>query len=177
MIKARSPVRAVFCRLPILAALAVPVAVAAAEPTPQCPAPKTPAGELAPWTAPVTVVSANASDELPDAQLRVGQAAELVLHPIGAVTLPVKAGRDGGNGGLAAVKVAKAGTYRIALATPAWIDLVAGGKALESTKHGHGEPCTGIRKIVEFQLKPGRYTVVISGNLDMRTQILVARKP
>lgn len=61
----------------------------------------------------------------------------------------------------------------MALGSAAWIDLVAQGKPLPSTAHGHGAECSGIRKEVEFQLKRGSYTVVISGNGEMQTTLLI----
>jgi hypothetical protein len=161
----------------LLAALASPAAAQAGDPAAECSAPRAATGELAPWRSPVTLVTANEVGQLPDAVMRVGQAAELVLHPIGAVRLPVAAGRAGGNGGLAAITITRTGTYRFALGSAGWVDVAAGGKAVKSTTHGHGPACTGIHKIVEFPLKPGRYTIVVSGNLGMRTQLLVARKP
>ena len=139
-----------------------------------CPVPKLPSGELAAWGPAVPLVTANDVGGLADARVQVGQTAELALHPIGAVSLPVPAGREGGNGGLAALTITRAGTYRVALGSAAWVDLVAAGKVVQSVAHGHGPACTGIRKIVEFRLPRGRYTIVVSGNLEMRTQLLVA---
>lgn len=72
--------------------------------------------------------------------------------------------------------VKKAGIYRLALSAPAWLDVVRGGKVLESVAHTHGPPCTGIRKIVDFDLKPGSYTVQISGAKEPSATMLVAPK-
>lgn len=170
--------RAFFLGLSVLAGSGLSATAAwAEEATPECAAPAAPKGELAPWSQPVPLTSANYDTQLPEAQMRVGQAVELTLHPVGAVRFPVAPGKPGGNGGLAELTIAEAGTYRVALGTGAWIDLVQDGKAVESTAHGHGEACTGIRKVVEFPLTPGRYVLAISANLDMRTQVLVAKKP
>jgi hypothetical protein len=38
------------------------------------------------------------------------------------------------------------------------------GAGVISSAHGHGPDCTGIRKMVDFALTPGRYTVQISAN-------------
>lgn len=156
---------------------AAPVAAWADELPPECPVVVKPAGELAPWASPAPLNSANYVSQLPEAQLRPGQAVELGLHPVGAVKFPVAPGKPGGNGGLAELEVSEAGTYRVALSTAAWIDVAQDGKALESTAHGHGEKCSGIRKIVEFALTPGRYVIAISANAGMQTQILVAKNP
>lgn len=139
----------------------------------QCTAP---ADELAPWASPAPLNSANTVTQLPEAQIIAGQAIELGLHPVGAVKFPVVPGKPGGNGGLVELTIAEAGTYRVALGTGAWIDLVRDGKAVESTAHGHGSIC-GVRKLVEFPLQPGKYVLALSANLEMRSQVLVAKKP
>lgn len=51
------------------------------------------------------------------------------------------------------------GRYRIALDQSGWIDLLRDGKPLESVGHGHGPDCSTIRKVVDFDLTPGRYTL------------------
>ncbi|ABE63535.1 hypothetical protein Nham_2757 [Nitrobacter hamburgensis X14] len=62
------------------------------------------------------------------------------------------------------IDVREAGTYRVALDSAAWIDLVRGRQAVISIAHGHGPACTGIRKIVDFPLAPGLYTLQIAAN-------------
>lgn len=154
-----------------LAALAAPAWAS------ECPAPVAPTGELAPWTGPVPLSSASDAAHLSHSAIRPGQAVTLALHPADRVAFPAPPGKSGGNGGLAELTIAEAGTYRVALGTSAWIDLMHGGKAVASIAHGHGAPCTGIRKIVDFPLEPGRYVLAISANQDARTQVLVAKKP
>lgn len=71
-------------------------------------------------------------------------------------------------GGVAAVSftVDRAGAWGIALDQGGWIDVIpdtAGAQPLKSVKHGHGPACSTIRKIVRFDLQPGRYRVVFSG--------------
>lgn len=144
---------------------------------PECERTAVPAAEFAAWADPVDLTSANYASQLPDAQIGPGQAVELVLHPAGAVRYPVGPGKPGGQGGLAELTIETPGTYRVALGSPGWIDLIARGKVLVSSAHGHGAPCTGIRKIVDFVLKPGRYVVAISAAPEMRTRLLVARRP
>jgi hypothetical protein len=163
--------------LALLLPFAVPAAAQSLDAAGGCATVKAPPAELSAWTSPVTVVTANDAAGLGDARLRVGQAAELVLHPMGALTLPVPAGHEGGNGGLAAIAIPRTGTYRVALGSAGWVDLVSAGKAIPSTAHGHGPGCTGIRKLVEFELTRGLYTVVISGNLEPRTTLLLAPRP
>jgi len=97
--------------------------------------------------------------------LRVGSEAMLVLKPATGVSFkpalarPAKAGTFGG---YFPVDVAKAGRYRIALSQGAWIDLVQKGETLKLADHAHGPNCSGIAKIVAFDLEPGRYWIQLS---------------
>jgi hypothetical protein len=84
-----------------------------------------------------------------------------------AIVLPSTAARDPAENGVASVEfgIEKAGAYGIALDQPGWIDVMprqpGGGFAgpLKSAAHGHGPQCSSIRKIVRFDLKPGRYLI------------------
>jgi molybdate transport system substrate-binding protein len=46
-------------------------------------------------------------------------------------------------------------TLRVSLDQPAWIDLVSGGKVLESTRHTGSRDCAQLHKSVEFTVEPG----------------------
>ena len=88
-------------------------------------------------------------------------------------------GATSGHAGKAATAtflVVKAGIYSIGLSTGAWIDLVAKGKALTSVAHGHGPICTGLRKMVDFRLAPGSYTVQLAGMKADTTKVMIVRK-
>lgn len=74
-----------------------------------------------------------------------------------AFLLPAKAGAAQAN-----FTVPAAGRYRVALDQPGWIDLEKDGKALKSVAHGHGPECSTIRKIVDFDLAVGSYTLKLS---------------
>ena len=41
--------------------------------------------------------------------------------------------------------------------------MIANGAALPSVHHGHGPACTPIRKLVDWDLKPGRYLLQLTG--------------
>ena len=164
----------------VAAVLPFQVSAMAAQPaaaSPACAAPQPPMDEFAAWGSPVGITAAQDIAGLAAAGVKVGQAADLALHPVESVRLPVPAGRAGGNGGLVSVEIVTAGTYRVALGTAAWVDVVAEGKAVASTAHGHGAPCSGIRKIVDFPLPAGRHAIAISGNAEGRTRLLVVRAP
>lgn len=75
---------------------------------------------------------------------------------------PGKAAQLDRYGGMVRVDVAKAGRLQVALGEGAWIDLVRGGSVVASVEHGHGPPCSGIRKIVAFDVEPGAYLLQIA---------------
>ncbi len=132
---------------------------------PACSANVAPSGELAPWTSPVAVKAG--SETAAAAALSIGRAANVTLLSTPDVHYALRPEKPGGSvsyGGLLALDVPQAGTYRIALSTAAWLDVVGKNGALRSTAHGHGPDCTGIRKMVDFVVAPGRYTVQISAN-------------
>ena len=79
---------------------------------------------------------------------------------------PEKAPAAGRWGGAVPVAVERAGTLVVALDKGAWIDLVRDDAAVASARHGHGPACSGIRKLVEFAVTPGRYLLQISGAPD-----------
>lgn len=145
---------------------------------PACPAPVAPTGELAPWTSPVPLTAG--ADGAHAAPLRAGQAAQVALLPTPQVSYPLQPEKPGGSvshGGLLALDVAQAGTYHIALSTGAWLDVVGADGAQRSTAHGHGPECSGIRKMVDFALKPGHYAIQISANGPAEIRVLAARLP
>lgn len=155
--------------------------VTAQEPTPStCTTPVAPTGELAPWASPIDLSAAGNEAGIARGRLPIGQAAHLTLLQTPSVRYPLRPEKPGGSvsyGGLIQIDVRATGTYRVALASGAWIDLVRGKKAVTSTAHGHGPDCSGIRKMVDFSLTPGRYTLQIGANGEPRTTMLVARLP
>ncbi len=145
---------------------------------PACTAPVAPTGVLAPWTSP-TPLRAGA-DGAHAALLKAGQAALVELLPTPAVTYllqPEKPGGSVSHGGVMALEVAQAGHYRIALSSAAWLDVVGVDGAQRSMAHGHGPECSGIRKMVDFALKPGRYTVQVSASAADTVRVLAVALP
>ena len=64
-------------------------------------------------------------------------------------------------GGMIPIEVKKPGRLIVALDAGAWIDLVREGAVVKSLTHGHGPGCSGIRKMVEFDVTQGRYQLQI----------------
>lgn len=119
--------------------------------------------DYAGWNAAVPVAAAAEPAAVGDAMLTVGRGARATLQPAGALKLPVTPKRAGANGGLFAFEATSAGRYRVALGAGVWVEVVANGTALPSVAHGHGPACTPVRKVVEFDLKPGRYLLQVTG--------------
>jgi hypothetical protein len=153
----------------LMAGMAVPVA--AQMPEPKCLVPShtwDAAGPLAAGTSGV------------GAALPASGIAMVGLVDAARVGFPMPLGRPaaaGDKAGLVALHVTAAGTYRIALQHKAWIDVVQGGKGLDSVAHAHGEPCSGIAKVVDFALVPGDYTLQLSATPETTIGLKVTKQP
>ncbi|WP_337186860.1 homogentisate 1,2-dioxygenase [Phenylobacterium sp.] len=173
--------------LTALFAASLPIAPSALAQTPTTPGEETacsavaaPPAELSGWGHAMPLAAAGAAENLDAARLTLGHAAAATLPRTPEVTYALRPEKPGGSvsyGGLFAFDVPKAGTYIVALSTGAWIDVVRDGKAVESTAHGRGPACTGIRKMVTFPLEPGRHVIQIAANGAPDLSILVAERP
>ncbi len=177
----------------LAAVLAAPVPPPTAEtPPPQpgmgaMPAPEScPAGTpslppaLAGWAARTPVTAAASSAVPAPAILSVGKGVDATLRPADGVAYASAPGRPagpGGRAGLLALQVGEPGTYAVGLSSVAWIDVVdARGAAVASTAHGHGPPCSGMRKVVDFPLAPGRYVIQLTTGGDPVVGIIAFRR-
>jgi hypothetical protein len=166
--------------LGLAAVAAGPIEAQESAPPPACAAPVAPTGELAPWTMPFQLKAAETETSTSRARLPIGQAANLTLLQTPDVRYPLRPEKPGGSvsyGGLVLIDVREAGTYRVALDSAAWVDLVRDEQAVKSTAHGHGPNCTGIRKMVDYPLTPGPYVLQISANGRPQMTVLLARLP
>ncbi|HYD11780.1 MAG TPA: hypothetical protein VEC11_02925 [Allosphingosinicella sp.] len=140
-------------KMPVLLALAFP-SLAAAQPASPPPAAACAApdaalpADLATWRTPA------------DAGATVAPGQAVTLAPTAPLTLVV----------------AEAGTYGVAIDQDAWIDLSQNGAALPPIARGHGPACSTIRKIVQFALQPGRYTITLSRTQAPTIRLLVVRR-
>lgn len=148
----------------------------AAQATASCPAaPTSLPPELSEWVAMAPV---NAAPAVAGAiALPIGSSVKATLTPskVRFAAKPEKTPASGSYNGIFALNVTVGGRYRVALGSGAWIDLVKGRKSLTSVAHGHGPECTGIRKMVDFDLAPGKYTLQISGSSEPTTGVMVTR--
>ncbi|MBO9519252.1 MAG: homogentisate 1,2-dioxygenase [Porphyrobacter sp.] len=166
--------------LPLVALLLASSATAAETDT--CGAtPAAPPAHFSDWAGPSALASATSATSaagLAQAGFKVGEAVELKLHPDGEVayqTLPQGEGEASSYGGMARFTVTEPGLYQVGLGSPAWVDVVRDGKAQPTVAFGHGPACTGIRKVVSFQLQPGDYALEISGSEGADIRVIVGK--
>lgn len=161
----------------LLLALSLPQAAPAATPT-ACTTPAPLPAGLEGWASPGAVRTGAAARGAP--ALTPGKAAVATLLPGAGVryaVAPEKPGAAGTHGGVLALTVPAAGRYRVALSAGAWVDVVRGTAAATSVAHGHGPACTTMRKMVDFDLKPGRHLLQIAGAPAATLTVMVARLP
>jgi hypothetical protein len=133
-----------------------------------------------PWKAPRAIASARDAAGAAQAPFAVDEAVLLALHPDGEVaylTLPKGEGEAASFGGMASFTVEQAGTYRVGLSEPVWVDVVQDGKPAATVRFGAGPACSGIRKAVSFQLAAGRHVIEISGGTTAEAGVIVERLP
>ncbi|WP_375404125.1 homogentisate 1,2-dioxygenase [uncultured Sphingomonas sp.] len=133
--------------------------------------------EFAGWRTRTPLTAATTAQNTTAATLAIGKAAQLRLAPASTLRFavqPEKPSAPDTHGGIAAFTVTRPGTYRIALGAGMWIDLVRDGRAVPSTTHRHGPPCSGIRKTVDFRLTPGRHLLQISGGREPTVTAMIA---
>ena len=148
-------------------------AVATCPPTP---APLLP--ELAGWARMTPIKAGPTVARAATLTVGTGASASLLLTP--KITYPLRPEKPGGlasHCGLFAFTVGEAGRYRVALGSGAWIDVISNGTAATSVAHGHGPDCSTIRKMVDFDLAPGRYLLQVAGNGAPTLPLMVARLP
>ncbi len=112
--------------------------------------------------------------------LEAGRAAKLALAPMPQVQFappPDRSFDQASFGGLVRFQVAEKGVYRVAAGSAAWLDVVADGRAVESTAHGHDRQCVGVRKMVDFPLEPGEHLLQVAGSPTQEMTVLVTRLP
>jgi len=116
----------------------------------------------------------------PRPDLALSEPADVALVPAETMILAAPPGKPvapGERGGLLGFHIALTGTYRVALGSKAWIDVVRQGRSLPSAAHAHGAPCSGVVKQVDFALVPGDYVLQIREAATPRVSVLLSRLP
>lgn len=165
----------------MIAATLLLLAAQTQAPAPACPAtPVALTGDLAGWVHGRAVNAAARPAGAETATLQPGVRADVALLPTAQITyvaVPGKAPAAGSFGGLLSIAATRAGTYRVALSAGAWVSVIGqDGKPLASAAHGHGPDCSGVRKIIDFALQPGRYVVQIEGSTSAAIGVMVVAK-
>ncbi len=100
------------------------------------------------------------------ASLALGEAADLALEPVDAVSFtipPERAPAAGTFGATASVTVPPEGELQISLSGEAWIDVIQDSHATKSAAFSGVRTCPGIRKSIRFKLAAGPATIQVSG--------------
>ena len=132
--------------------------------------------DLAGWAEPQSARAANTAEMASAVNLIVGQAFDLELHPTPSITYTVPSARPGGaasSSGIATFRIDTAGAYRVVAENAVWLDVVLDGQALKAINHSHGPACSGIRKMVDFQLEPGVYILQLVGSVTPHLRVMV----
>jgi hypothetical protein len=169
LLAATTALPAVAQEAPMAAPAAAPVCPRDAEPVP---------ATLASWADRKPLTAATDEASLGKAVLAPGIAVDLALAATPAMTYVIRPSHPGGSvshGGMLRFTVDSAGTYRVAIGSGAWVDVVANKTSLESVAHGHGPNCSGIRKMVDFALQPGTYVLQVAGNGTATLPVLIAK--
>jgi hypothetical protein len=113
--------------------------------------------------------------------LAPGQLYALQLQPQAKVSFVTAPGRnratEGSYAGLATLKIATPGAYRISADAALWIDVVADGGLMTAKAFQGAHDCTGPRKIVAFDFPVARQvTLQFSGaeNASVRVSVTAA---
>jgi hypothetical protein len=145
--------------------------------TSEKPACETPAPLAEPWTSWTqsgAVIAGGDSINAPP--LILGKPVMATLRPSGYVHYAVIPGRGAGQGqgGLFTLSLKVPARVGIGLSDAAWVDVVDGTSAVVAAEHGHGPDCSGIRKIVWFDLREGLHLVQIAGAPGQEIRIMAA---
>ena len=130
-----------------------------------------------PWTSWMQSGTAIAGGEAATApRLILGKPTLATLRPVTQVQFaaPVPALVPKSHGGLFTLALKAPARVGIALSGAAWIDVVTDHINQPSVDHGHGPECSGIRKIVWFDLQPGAHVVQIANAPAREIRVMAA---
>jgi hypothetical protein len=81
---------------------------------------------------------------------------------------------DGSYAGLLRITSPRTQTIRVTATEAAWLDVVSGGKLVESTRHTGSGNCNVLRKVVEFNVAPDQpVTIQVSGSTEQQIKLAV----
>ena len=141
---------------------------------------RTVAADAGLWRDRTPLAAATEAAALDRTTLTPGTAVDVALAATPTVRYVIRPSHPGGSvsyGGMLRFTVASAGTYRVAIGSGAWLDVVATVPFAQSSARPRTffSTCSGIHKMVDFDLKAGTYVLEIAGNGDPRLAVMVAR--
>ncbi len=160
----------------IAAALALSATSSMAQ-TPTCPADPVVSAGFETWATPAEVNAATNAANAPFLETGKAYKATLIATPQVTFAAPAKAQSPDSFAGLLLVHITDSGTYGVAASSGVWIDLIKDKTPLKSIRHGHGPDCSGIRKIVSYDLQPGDYVLQIASSKSSDVTVQIAPQP
>ncbi|SCW91996.1 hypothetical protein SAMN02927924_04104 [Sphingobium faniae] len=141
---------------------------------PACEAPARLAEPWTSWTQSGSAIAGGDSFNAP--RLSLGKPVTATLRPTPYVHYAATPGKGAGQGqgGLFTLSLKTPARVGIALSDAAWVDVVNERTAVPSVEHGHGPDCSGIRKIVWFDLKEGAHLIQIAGAPGQEIRVMAA---
>jgi hypothetical protein len=138
------------------------------------------AREFAALKAPATLLAASADPKVNPVRLDEGKHFAATLLPQGSVAFAAPPARqprsENPTAGLLFFKSSHAGRYRISLSSHHWIDVLDGGKFIDSRSHEGRNGCATLSKAVEFELPAHRDLVLqLSGDSAATIDVVVTR--
>ena len=136
--------------------------------------------DLAVWGVRTDMASVSRPADLKKNLLPPNETVNAALHPVAQISYVAPPGKPvaaGSSGGMFAVQIETAATYRVVLSAAAWLDVVKDGQPVASTAHSPGPPCSTAHKMVDFPLQPGLYVIQVSGSADPTIGLLVLQRP
>jgi molybdate transport system substrate-binding protein len=90
-------------------------------------------------------------------------------------TAPAKStAADGSFAGVLKVTSPRTQTIRVTATQAAWLDVISGGKLIESTRHTGSGNCKLLRKVVEFTVAPDQPVIIqVSGSREKQIKLAV----
>lgn len=134
--------------------------------------------ELSAWKSLSYVGSAKNPQELSNATLTLNTASLIGLVSTPKIQYVARPTNEGGSvsyGGMFQIILKESGLYRVVLANASWIEMVKDSKGAKSVAHSHGPDNSGIRKMVDYNLDEGTYTLQLSAGADTTSAVLITK--
>ncbi|WAC49382.1 hypothetical protein OVA03_05595 [Asticcacaulis sp. SL142] len=130
------------------------------------------------WATPAEVNAATNAANAPFIETSKAYKAALIAAPqVTFASSPAKPQSPDSFAGLLLINITTSGTYGIAASSGVWLDLIKDQSALKSAGQGQVPNCTGIHKIVLFDLQPGDYVLQIASSKSSDVTVQVAPQP